>query len=55
MQPLKLEAVVPMDRAEDLAVMRVNLTAAILWGGQGTRLRPAVADRPKVLAEEALA
>jgi NDP-sugar pyrophosphorylase family protein len=27
------------------------LTAAILAGGLGTRLRPAVADRPKVLAE----
>jgi NDP-sugar pyrophosphorylase family protein len=27
------------------------MTAAILAGGLGTRLRPAVADRPKVLAE----
>src|SRR5579864_8960505 len=27
-----------------------ELTAAILAGGLGTRLRPAVADRPKVLA-----
>lgn len=31
-------------------VMR-NVTAAILAGGLGTRLRSAVADRPKVLAE----
>jgi D-glycero-alpha-D-manno-heptose 1-phosphate guanylyltransferase len=28
-----------------------RLIAVILCGGQGTRLRPAVADRPKVLAE----
>ena len=28
-----------------------DLTAAILVGGFGTRLRPVVADRPKVLAE----
>jgi NDP-sugar pyrophosphorylase family protein len=28
-----------------------KVTAAILAGGLGTRLRPAVADRPKVLAE----
>ena len=27
-----------------------DVTAAILAGGLGTRLRPAVADRPKVLA-----
>src|ERR1700722_3432997 len=27
-----------------------NITAAILAGGLGTRLRPVVADRPKVLA-----
>jgi NDP-sugar pyrophosphorylase family protein len=27
-----------------------NITAAVLAGGLGTRLRPAVADRPKVLA-----
>src|SRR5580698_7481780 len=27
-----------------------NLTAAILAGGLGTRLRPAIADKPKVLA-----
>ena len=30
---------------------REGLTAAILAGGLGTRLRPVVADRPKVLAE----
>jgi NDP-sugar pyrophosphorylase family protein len=30
-----------------------NLSAAILAGGLGTRLRPVVADRPKVLAEVA--
>jgi NDP-sugar pyrophosphorylase family protein len=29
----------------------VKITAAILAGGKGTRLRKAVADRPKVLAE----
>lgn len=29
----------------------MSATAAILAGGQGTRLRPAVSDRPKVLAE----
>ncbi len=40
-----------MDAVEDLVVMPVDLTAAILCGGQGTRLRPVVADRPKVLAE----
>jgi NDP-sugar pyrophosphorylase family protein len=28
----------------------MDVTAAILAGGRGTRLRPAVADRPKVLA-----
>jgi D-glycero-alpha-D-manno-heptose 1-phosphate guanylyltransferase len=28
-----------------------NMTAAILAGGLGTRLRPVMADRPKVLAE----
>ncbi len=28
-----------------------NLTAAILAGGFGSRLRPVVSDRPKVLAE----
>jgi histidinol-phosphate phosphatase family protein len=28
-----------------------NITAAVLAGGLGTRLRPVVADRPKVLAE----
>jgi len=28
-----------------------NVTAAVLAGGLGTRLRPVVADRPKVLAE----
>ena len=28
-----------------------DITAAILAGGQGTRLRPVLADRPKVLAE----
>ncbi len=28
-----------------------QVTAAVLAGGRGTRLRPAVADRPKVLAE----
>ena len=28
----------------------MDVTAAILAGGLGTRLRPAVADRPKVLA-----
>ena len=27
------------------------ITAVILAGGLGTRLRPAVSDRPKVLAE----
>ena len=28
-----------------------DIPAAILAGGQGTRLRPVLADRPKVLAE----
>ncbi len=32
--------------SKDLA----DITAAILVGGLGTRLRPVVADRPKVLA-----
>ena len=40
-----------MNGVEDLVVMPVDLTAAILCGGRGTRLRPVVADRPKVLAE----
>jgi NDP-sugar pyrophosphorylase family protein len=31
--------------------LMIDLTAAILAGGLGTRLRPAVGDRPKVLAE----
>jgi NDP-sugar pyrophosphorylase family protein len=34
----------------DHSLMRYPLTAAILAGGLGTRLRSAVADRPKVLA-----
>jgi D-glycero-alpha-D-manno-heptose 1-phosphate guanylyltransferase len=35
----------------DLAPMLSNVTAAILAGGLGTRLRSIIADRPKVLAE----
>jgi len=37
-------------RLEDSPSGLDNVTAAILAGGMGTRLRPVVADRPKVLA-----
>lgn len=42
-----------MATAENLSASKglYGVTAAILAGGLGTRLRPAVADRPKVLAE----
>src|SRR5437660_12761457 len=33
-----------------MAGTHLGMSAAILAGGLGTRLRPAVADRPKVLA-----
>ena len=37
-------------RTANRAPTPLNLTAAILAGGLGTRLRPAIADKPKVLA-----
>jgi len=44
----------PGGRAEGEAAVRLSeMTAAVLAGGAGERLRSAVADRPKVLAEVA--
>lgn len=43
----------PRPRPDEVAIVDglAGVTVAILAGGQGTRLRPRVADRPKVLAE----
>lgn len=44
-----------LEHAEDRKLAETqaleNVTAVILAGGRGTRLRPVIADRPKVLAE----
>lgn len=45
----------PLEHAEDRKLAETqaleNVTAVILAGGRGTRLRPVITDRPKVLAE----